>query len=213
MELKKSIPFRAGVVNATIFGGPFRQYETGTRRLVGVKMAREIDHPHDISIPTKDYSVPDPDDMIAGLLAAIERMAEGNDLYVGCLGGIGRTGLFMAVAAKTLIAYHDGEYAKNTDPVKLVRAYYLPHAVETSEQLSYVASFDVGPALDLLRDLQPVDRSKYISRATHNSETRFLSGIAQDAVLRASSAEWRIADFNERSIFGKLAFILRGQQV
>ena len=54
---------------------------------------------------------------------------------VGCLGGQGRTGLFLALLAKVWgIA----------DPVKYVRRVYLRRAVETRDQEEWVADFEAS---------------------------------------------------------------------
>jgi len=60
----------------------------------------------------------------------------GEKIYIGCMGGWGRTGLFMALLAKA---------TGISDPVAFIREYYTPHAVETKEQQDYVANFDVSP--------------------------------------------------------------------
>ena len=55
-------------------------------------------------------------------------------MWVGCQGGWGRTGLFLALMAKVC-----GE----ANPVSYVRHHYSPRAVETNEQMDYVRKFDV----------------------------------------------------------------------
>lgn len=141
VDVKGQLPFRARV-----FGGPFVNFDVEERRLVGVKMAAEIDHPHNISIPTQDFSVPEPDIMLEGMIKAIRAMREGNDLYVGCMGGVGRTGLFMAILVKACLV-NAGEYGDPIAPILHVRSYYNPHAVETVGQREYVQNFDVTPLL------------------------------------------------------------------
>lgn len=147
MNLSAGIPVNMGKVNGMLFGGQFRKFVPGTRRLVGVKMAAEIKHPHDISIPTNDFSVPALSAMVDGILLGIEALGEGKDLYAGCMGGIGRTGLYMGCMAKVCIDYHGGEYMGFTDPVLLVRATYLGHALETDEQQAYAREFPTPSAL------------------------------------------------------------------
>ena len=97
------------------------------RRLVGVKMAVEINKFHHISVPTEDFSIPSVEDMQLGLMEAYDYMAKGNDLYVGCMGGIGRTGLFMGCIAKLMQDCGNVGFQKslNTgDPVRWVRENY-----------------------------------------------------------------------------------------
>lgn len=151
MQLSKGIPVNLGLIQGYVFGGRFRDYIPGTRRLVGVKMAAEISHPHDISIPTEDFSVPDVSDMKQGLMEALEHLSQGRDIYVGCMGGIGRTGLFMGVMAKLLDDYNRETepltYVR-MDPVAYVRQNYISHAIETREQQDYVRTFDTSEALE-----------------------------------------------------------------
>jgi hypothetical protein len=110
---------------------------------VGVKMAQEIkfrprvpgiDYPVEISIPTEDYKTPDPKQLKAGLKQAVKQILNGRPVYVGCMGGRGRTGLFMAVLAKAFGV---------ANPVEYVRANYYHHAVETKPQYQFVTDFKI----------------------------------------------------------------------
>lgn len=143
MRLDRGIPVEYGRFSAVIFGGKFTAFDPKERRLVGVKMAREISHPHDISIPTEDFSVPDVTEMQDGMVRAIEAIVSGKDIYAGCMGGIGRTGLFMGCMAKTMFDLR-GTYQ---DPVRFVRLLYSTHAIETDQQMEYVRRFDTAPVL------------------------------------------------------------------
>lgn len=154
--LNKGLSFNVEHLSAMVFGGPFVRYVPGTRRLFAVKMAAEIDHPHNVSVPTEDFGVPSYQDMTHGVLQAIEAIYDGNDVYVGCRGGLGRTGLFMGCMAKVMIDYNRSlqkDYEGTDDPVVLVRAQYKPYAIETQEQLDFVRGYDTGPALELLSEL------------------------------------------------------------
>lgn len=126
-----------------VAGGPYRDMPEGYH---GVKMAAEIDKPSAISIPTRDFSVPNPDDLRQGLHAALVLIGDGEPLYVGCMGGMGRTGLFLAVLARAWGIQ---------DPVAYVRKHYYPHAVETAAQYAYVKSFHIPEhTLILVRKIQ-----------------------------------------------------------
>jgi hypothetical protein len=115
----------------TITGGPFKACPP---HMIGVKMAAEIDWPHDVSIPTQDFKTPPRDRFEEGMLAALTcHFIDGDPIYVGCFAGKGRTGLFLAT-----LAYLCGE----DEPVKFVRANYYAHAVETPDQEKFVTSFD-----------------------------------------------------------------------
>jgi len=74
--------------------------------------------------------------VLACLEKTIHAGLAGKQLYIGCMGGWGRTGLFMALLAKA---------SGISDPVAFIREQYTPHAVETKEQQDYVANFDVSP--------------------------------------------------------------------
>ncbi len=129
--MRGSIYFVTDRINQNIYGGPYYQRPD---ELKGVKMAAEIQAHCDVDIPTVDFSVPDVAHLRAGMLRAVGLMAEGHDLYVGCMGGIGRTGLFMAGMAKV---------QDISNPVEFVRHEYYPHAVETDEQRKYISDLDV----------------------------------------------------------------------
>lgn len=152
MKLDKGIPVEVGPIKGKVFGGRFKLYEQGTRRLVGVKMAAEIDHPCEISIPTEDFSIPEEEAMVTGIILALSAMKDGHDVYAGCMGGIGRTGLFMGVMAKVMFDYEARQIHSNlqpvADPVMFVRKHYIPHAIETQEQQDYVRTFDTTEILD-----------------------------------------------------------------
>jgi len=124
--------------HALIAGGPYLAKPKG---YIGVKMAVEIRADCDIYIPTADYNVPSKVQLDAGLEGAVDMILAGKPLYVGCMGGIGRTGLFLAVLAKTWGI---------TNPVEYVRANYYSHAVETNQQFEFVANYKV-PQIVLLK--------------------------------------------------------------
>jgi protein tyrosine phosphatase len=125
--------FKFGWVDRKVLAG---SYYHRPKTHHGIKMAVEIDAAHTISIPTRDFSVPSMDAMQEGMREALELIAKDEPVYVGCMGGIGRTGLFLACLAKVL------GYPK---PVGYVRANYSPLAVETSRQMQFVQDFDITP--------------------------------------------------------------------
>jgi hypothetical protein len=113
-----------------IFGGPYRERATG---MVGVKLAEEINAPAEVDIPIRDFSIPKAEPLIAGMSKTMTYMLQGKPIYVGCMGGKGRTGLFMAAFAKLWGI---------KDPVKFVRKTYYNHAVETAEQEKFIAKLE-----------------------------------------------------------------------
>ena len=118
-----------------VYGGPYVQKP---RNMTGVKMAVEIgfhgDGSKEISVPTKDFSIPDVALMRKGLIAAVREIIKGRPVYAGCKGGIGRTGLCLALLAKSF-GY--------TSPIAHVRSEYYEHAVETNDQMQFVANFKI----------------------------------------------------------------------
>ena len=127
----KFMPINFGENMVRVYGGP---YFDRPADMVGIKLALEIDLPCDISLPIRDYSIPNERDAKRALLSCMKAIAAGRDVYVGCWGGKGRTGLFMAILAKA---------AGVADPVSYVRATYNPHAIETAEQADFVKKFPV----------------------------------------------------------------------
>lgn len=115
----------------TVSGGPFHDCPTS---MVGVKMAKEIQRKCAVSIPTADFQTPDAETLAIGLDNAVRFLLKGQPLYVGCMGGKGRTGLFLAVLAKAFGV---------KQPVEYVRKHYYVHAVETPEQYRFVQTFAI----------------------------------------------------------------------
>lgn len=125
------MPLQFAGKTVLIYGGPYRLRPP---TLIGVKLAQEIDAECSIDLPISDYSVPNAIMAKKALLQAIMHIAHGDSLYVGCMGGIGRTGLFLALLAKT---------SGIDNPIEHVRATYHPDAVETQEQEAFIENFPV----------------------------------------------------------------------
>lgn len=117
-----------------VYGGPYRDKPPA---VPGVKMAEEIEAPCAVSIPTRDFSVPPIGTMMLGLCKALWVLRRNSEIYVGCMGGVGRTGLFMALLYRA-VGGIDGEEA-----VTRVRNNYNVHAVETDQQKEYVKTFPI----------------------------------------------------------------------
>ena len=131
---KGFLPIPIGNEVHILMGGPYRNKPT---HFYGVKMAAEINEPCHIDIPTRDFDVPDMKLMVRGVTEGFVRMMRGQHLYVGCMGGIGRTGLYMACMAHAL---YEAEFI-NEQPIRFVRNHYFSGAVETAQQEQYVADF------------------------------------------------------------------------
>lgn len=120
--------------NLKLYAGPYA-CKPEDYRLFGIcldaNMARIISHDHFIDWP--DFGVPQMKDLVEAVDLCLEVMMEGKAVYIGCLGGIGRTGTFLACLAKR---------AGKKDPIKSVRQIYLARAVETQEQAAFVDAFE-----------------------------------------------------------------------
>lgn len=148
----RSILYDDGKIKDLIWGGP---YFDRPRNMLGVKMAEEIDLMCHIDIPTKDFGVPSMLTMTHGVNEAVACLSQGKELYVGCMGGIGRTGLFMACMLKTAHERKWGStwrrffrrwFEPNISYVEEVRKQYHPYAVETEQQRDFVRRFEVASA-------------------------------------------------------------------
>lgn len=139
--LNLPLGWRGGFLTVTIIGGPydaFEDFDRANERAYGVmvRAERSQGYKKHLHLPIHDFNVPEDNERTRlavrqALLAAVR----GQDVFVGCMGGWGRTGLFLALMAKAVgIA----------DPVSYVRQHYTPKAVETDEQQDYVDNFDVS---------------------------------------------------------------------
>lgn len=154
-----SIPLRIGnLINTKVYGGPYRDFGSWEHipGMFGVKMAVEIDAPCHVSVPTRDYDVPKVTDLQAGITRALMAMVNDQPVYVGCMGGIGRTGLFLAALAKVQIEYRKSNHrqGRGDDPVLFVRNHFIPHAVETDQQQEYIDDLDVSMIVTWLKVTQ-----------------------------------------------------------
>jgi hypothetical protein len=138
---------------AAVTGGPYLHRLPG---YAGVKLAAEIDAECAINLPTEDFSVPDVEQCERALAAAIALAAAGSPIYVGCMGGIGRTGLFLALLAKISLRSMKPWYSLSShqDPVAFIRNTFKPHAVETKQQQEYVQLFNTHRLERLAKSLR-----------------------------------------------------------
>ena len=120
-----------------IYGGPYDKYPGADIAFgVCVREERAATAVWDVWLPIRDFDVPKDDGAVAvAIKQTLEAALAGRVVYVGCMGGWGRTGLFLALLAKA---------AGVRDPIHYVRKNYTPHAVETAEQKAYVQNFDVA---------------------------------------------------------------------
>lgn len=125
----KHVSFFVNGVERKMFGGSFFHSPASDDYLT-INLMKEHPLHCDIYYPITDFSIPSD---TASLVEVFEHIrASDKDVYVGCFGGRGRTGLFMAAFLK---------YLGDPTPIATVRNQYNPHAVETAEQMAYVNAF------------------------------------------------------------------------
>lgn len=115
----------------TVYGG---QYVKRPKNMFGVKMAVEIREPFDVEVPVVDFRVPTVRQMQEGLFLTTKAVLARKQVYIGCMGGIGRTGLMMAALAKAFGVQ---------DPLVYTRQQYYSHAVETFQQVDFIRDLDI----------------------------------------------------------------------
>jgi protein-tyrosine phosphatase len=116
-----------------VLGGPFADRPPGLLHVCLLVFPPKLKEPV-VCIPIPDYGCPERADVLACMPALLRVLADEKVIYVGCLGGFGRTGLMLALIAKVW-------GIKN--PLEYVRHCYHPRAVETLRQEEYIKSFRV----------------------------------------------------------------------
>jgi len=142
-------PFKTPI---TVHAGPITMAPSD---MLAVNLRAEAPEHGNYFFPIKDFSiplVPQTMDLMENLLSAgINR----GELYVGCAGGTGRTGLILAMFARV---------ASDDPPVSAVRAAYKKHAVETSEQMEFVHSFPPNWIASLKSDANRAGAKRFFTR-------------------------------------------------
>lgn len=141
--------------------GPYRERFPGT---YGVKLAENHQVPNacDYHFPIQDFGVPKAADFQVLLAKLILLADDGHVVYVGCMGGIGRTGMVLAGLARVL-RKQGGDAA-----IAWTRRNYLGHAVETRAQEQLVRDFDVAAVRRAVREGKPAVAASCISRYISN---------------------------------------------
>jgi Tyrosine phosphatase family len=127
----RTLPLSIGFAQRVVFGGAYYDKPHG---FVGVKLAPEVMADAMIELPIVDFSVPrDLNRVNEVVWAVLNHVARKDAVYVGCMGGRGRTGLFFALLTKAV-----GE----PDPIGYVRGNYYCKAIETEAQERYVSLYN-----------------------------------------------------------------------
>ncbi len=141
-------------------GGPFRDAPEG---VPNVKLAKEIAQIATIHLDIPDFQTPEPYELQRAVRHAMYELLDNHEIYVGCMGGIGRTGMFLGCLMVAIGRFEEARIRRtfwgkvkqffglastpneNTlmihTPVEYVRAHYIPHAIETQEQEQVVRQF------------------------------------------------------------------------
>lgn len=136
------IPVGLGKMFA-VQGGPFDAFDADVEGAFGLCLERRsIKEPFaTVSLDVPDFSTPKADELDHALAQLVAALYDERPAYIGCMAGRGRTGLAMACLAKSF-----GILA----PVKHVRRWYTPHAVETSGQKAFVESVNLPKTLEVI---------------------------------------------------------------
>lgn len=139
------VPLRAPGWKGAVWGGPWSKRIMSLRGVCLLErpgassdMLRNVQSDRDLYLPIRDFSVPDDPAVVNRVLRQVIKtlILEERAVYIGCMGGIGRTGMITALLVKT--------FSIGRDPVRHVRENMHPQAVETKEQKKYVRDFDVS---------------------------------------------------------------------
>lgn len=132
--MPKTIPiFLEGDHVAWVMAGPTRDLPDD-RALI--RCAVEIPVPPErvaYDVATKDFTPFDDDILLMELPRIRQSLLDGESLYVGCMGGVGRTGTLLSI----LVGLHPALSAR--DAIAYVRKIYDARSVETPAQEQQVA--------------------------------------------------------------------------
>lgn len=115
--------------NKKLFGGSFLMAPKSDDYLI-INLMAEYDLDCDFYLPIKDYEVPENIDDMIKIFEEIKKTNK--HVFVGCLGGMGRTGLFMSCFLK---------YLGYQNSFEIVRSQYNPNAVENEKQKKFIDDF------------------------------------------------------------------------
>ena len=136
--------------NAAISAGPYMDFPYEDKAYFGIKCAAEINMQYMYALDIKDFGLPDQVEAERAAFLAIAAMRVGMIPYIGCMGGLGRTGTLLGILAKTALTATSARFyglrlpwSIGGDPVDWVRKFYRPQAIETRDQEDFVRAFDV----------------------------------------------------------------------
>lgn len=99
----------------------------------------------DLNIPIEDYKIPENINAFnEGLIEIINASINNKVVFFGCFGGIGRTGIVLACLNKIFNNVGEDLIIKTRE--------YLPHALETNQQMDFVNNYDVSVIQNYLKN-------------------------------------------------------------
>lgn len=131
-----SLPGYFGRGSVKVHAGPYGDYP-GVGYW-GIKLDKRPKPSADLFLDLPDFQAPTAAQVYLVLNSILDRLLAGEKVYLGCFGGMGRTGTFLACLAKLW-----GE----DDGVLYARQHYWNRAVETPEQADLVESITFPLAL------------------------------------------------------------------
>ena len=144
------IPVQMGrELNFHLYGGPF----TACRNpdTVKINLALENQMPFDYGLHIPDFGVPtDKKQFESVVMMALHHGLTGDEVFVGCGAGLGRTGTFLSCVAKVMLDYKKRVHLKGRGehPIHYVRRWYDHGAVETGGQVRFIEEFDTRKLVD-----------------------------------------------------------------
>lgn len=115
-----------------LYCGSFRDHLPSIK---GIKLAPELNLAANYELPIVDFSIPDIGEVLLLIDWIDNNTNEDCELYLGCNGGYGRTGL---IAACVLVAFEEQTV---TSAIETVRKLVHPHCIETQQQEKFVQDF------------------------------------------------------------------------
>jgi len=142
-------PFKTTV---TVHGGPITLAPEG---MVAVNLRMEDISHGTTNFLIKDFGVPKRIRAAEFLERLVPVAIQKGEIYVGCAGGTGRTGLMLALLARIAGEEH---------PIPYVRANYKRHAVENAEQEDFVQTFPANWLEPIQKDANRRGAKRFFTR-------------------------------------------------
>ncbi len=137
---RRGMDLPLGFEKPRVFGGSYRDSPEVLTNNLTIRLEDGINRRCHIDLPIADFSVPAP-----GFEQRVRRAVElslfaaarGEEVFVGCMGGTGRTGMILVLMLREL-------GFEGPEAIAYVRKHYKPGAVETHAQERYVAEYECG---------------------------------------------------------------------